>query len=361
MSRYLIVADRTAAGAELLSYVRKAAKDDPGSEFTVLVPASPPSYWRPWDEFAAQQHGREVAATAARTLRDDGVAVTREAVGGREPLAAIEDELREHPDYDAIIISTFPVGASRWLRRDVVTRTRQRTGLPVSHVIVGPTQKTVPHHLDEMPVEPDRPPAERGTRAVPGRSPHSYFREDDVAGLPSCLSVPMDMTPEIKEGWSRLESGPTANLFRALAERPLLLHGYVGLLQSCWQSPGLDAETRELVMLLAARARKSEYAWHQHVLIARDLGIDEEKVIALEHWRSSYRVEFSERERAIFNYVEAVCHDGDIGRAGELLRQHLDEGQLLLVAMLVGLATLSALLSSALAVQPEDEFVGWLI
>ncbi len=337
------------------------AAGQPTAEFTFLVPASPPSYWRPWDEFAAQQHSRKVAASATQALRMDGVTVTREAVGSREPLAAIEDELREHPGYDGIVLSTFPAGMSRWLRRDLVSRTRQQTGLPVFHVVAEPGKEAVPHELDDAAGHAEAPAVSVPAGSVPARSRHDYFREDDAAELPSCLSVPAALAPEIKDGWSRLQSGPTANLFRALSGQPLLLHGYVGLLQSCWHSPGLDPETRELIILLTARIRHSAYIWHEHVLIARDMRIDEEKLIALEHWRSSYRVEFTERERAIFGYVEAVCHDRDADRASEILKRDLDENQVLLVSMLVGFATLGALLASSLAVEPEEQFVGWLI
>jgi hypothetical protein len=37
---------------------------------------------------------------------------------------------------DEIIVSTFPQAKSGWLRRDLVSRLRQATGLPVEHVVV---------------------------------------------------------------------------------------------------------------------------------------------------------------------------------------------------------------------------------
>jgi hypothetical protein len=37
---------------------------------------------------------------------------------------------------DEIIVSTFPAASSGWLRRDLIERIREATGLPVEHVVV---------------------------------------------------------------------------------------------------------------------------------------------------------------------------------------------------------------------------------
>lgn len=51
---------------------------------------------------------------------------------------AIDDELREHPGYDAIIISTLPAGLSRWLKMDLPHQAEKRFGLPVVHLVAKP-------------------------------------------------------------------------------------------------------------------------------------------------------------------------------------------------------------------------------
>jgi hypothetical protein len=56
------------------------------------------------------------------------------SVGDSEPLIAIEKAIHLG-DYDEIIISTLPLGMSRWLKLDVVSKAR-RLGLPVTHVQV---------------------------------------------------------------------------------------------------------------------------------------------------------------------------------------------------------------------------------
>ena len=54
------------------------------------------------------------------------------SVGDPEPLMAIEDAVNLG-EYDEIIISTLPLGISRWLKLDLISKTRA-LGLPVTHV-----------------------------------------------------------------------------------------------------------------------------------------------------------------------------------------------------------------------------------
>ncbi len=54
------------------------------------------------------------------------------SIGDSEPLMAIEDAVNLG-NYDEIIISTLPRRISRWLRLDLVSKTKA-LGLPVTHV-----------------------------------------------------------------------------------------------------------------------------------------------------------------------------------------------------------------------------------
>ena len=54
------------------------------------------------------------------------------SIGDAEPLMAIQDAINLN-DYDEIIISTLPLGISRWLKLDLVSKAKG-LGLPVTHV-----------------------------------------------------------------------------------------------------------------------------------------------------------------------------------------------------------------------------------
>jgi hypothetical protein len=55
------------------------------------------------------------------------------SLGDAEPLMAIQDAINLG-DYDEIIISTLPLGVSRWLKLDLISKAKV-LGLPVTHVL----------------------------------------------------------------------------------------------------------------------------------------------------------------------------------------------------------------------------------
>jgi len=136
MSRYLVVAHQTAATPGLLSKLRQLAGEDSNAKFVLLVPATPIPHLLTWVEGEAVEVARRAAELAAEQMEKFGIAVRRTEVGDGSPLVAIEDELREHPGaYDAIVLSTLPLGVSRWLKLDLPHQVKRKFGLPVVHVV----------------------------------------------------------------------------------------------------------------------------------------------------------------------------------------------------------------------------------
>jgi hypothetical protein len=140
MARYLIVAHQTAASAELLRRVGEVAGADPDAEFVLLVPATPTSHLLTWEEGAARDLAARRAREAAARLGSAGHKVAGWKVGSHSPIEAVGDELRDDPDYQRIILSTFPPGLSRWLKGDLPNQLRRRYRLPVEHVIADAQQ-----------------------------------------------------------------------------------------------------------------------------------------------------------------------------------------------------------------------------
>jgi len=129
----LVVAHQTAATAPLLDAVRARAQQGP-AVFHLVVPQQPHGLDRLMDP---QDHGREeaeraLAAALPKLSEAAGSEVTGE-VGDSEPLMAIQDAVNLG-DYDEIILSTLPLGISRWLHLDLISKTRA-LGLPVTHVL----------------------------------------------------------------------------------------------------------------------------------------------------------------------------------------------------------------------------------
>lgn len=136
--RILIVASHTAGGAHLKDVVRKRMEEGP-SVFTLLVPATPPPDVI-WTEGQAHRGAEERMRDALQGLREVGAEVEG-VVGDKRPIHAITDVLVEHP-HDEIIVSTFPIGVSRWLKQDLPHRVERVFRLPTTHVVAEPAEKS---------------------------------------------------------------------------------------------------------------------------------------------------------------------------------------------------------------------------
>ncbi len=115
--------------------LRRLAADDRAAEFVLLVPATAAQHLRLASAGESYELARDAADRAATLLRAQGVEPAAVRVRDPNPVVAATAELSEHPDYDAVVVSTFPAGISRWLRMDVVSRLERVTDLPVLHVV----------------------------------------------------------------------------------------------------------------------------------------------------------------------------------------------------------------------------------
>ena len=115
----LVLANRTAVAQPLLDAIEQRAAESP-AHFTLVVPAD--------------QAGAEARLEAAlRRLREMGIDASGH-LGDPDPYAAAVNTVHDEP-VDEIVVSTLPSQTSGWLRRDVVRRVRNATGLPVTHVV----------------------------------------------------------------------------------------------------------------------------------------------------------------------------------------------------------------------------------
>jgi hypothetical protein len=129
----LVVAHQTAASPALLEAARERARSGP-SRFHLVVPRRRRSGEKATNpEEIGVYEAREVLRGASLRLSEaTGTEVTGD-IGDLDPLIAIQDALKgDH--YDEIIVSTLPLGVSRWLKHDLVSKA-QAFGLPVHHVL----------------------------------------------------------------------------------------------------------------------------------------------------------------------------------------------------------------------------------
>jgi hypothetical protein len=128
----LVVAHQTACTDGLLAAVHERAERGPAS-FHLVVPRNPHGMHKvvdPQDVEADEAAG--VLRTALPKLSEAAGAEVTGAIGDPEPLMAIEDAINLGR-FDEIIISTLPRRVSKWLKLDLVSKTKG-LGLPVTHV-----------------------------------------------------------------------------------------------------------------------------------------------------------------------------------------------------------------------------------
>ncbi len=149
--QYLVVANHTLGGPQLIDAIHHRMSRGP-AEFWVLVPATPTSHLV--NDFnalscafpvepdllpgAADVQTREQGIAEAQSNLDTELKRLRQlgatadgAVGDPDPMKAIETTLAELR-VDEILLSTLPLGISRWLAWDLPHRVRRKTSVPLT-------------------------------------------------------------------------------------------------------------------------------------------------------------------------------------------------------------------------------------
>ncbi|MDQ6674364.1 MAG: hypothetical protein M3069_27140 [Chloroflexota bacterium] len=143
MSRYLVVANQTLSGDQLMDEVRRRIAAGPSSFYVVVPNTHPPDLTglvRPSAAtVSSPEADRRATLTAQSRLhqaieqfRAEGVEAKGD-LGDPDPLKAIGDVLAEE-HFDEIIISTLPSGISRWLGMDLPHQAQRKFKLPVTTV-----------------------------------------------------------------------------------------------------------------------------------------------------------------------------------------------------------------------------------
>jgi hypothetical protein len=128
----MIVANQTLASDRLAETVQGILAVGPAS-FHIVVPSTPTHEHLTWTEGAAHEVAQSNLEEAIALLNGLGAEVDGE-VGDANPIWAVRDALRNHA-VDEILVSTLPLGLSRWVKQDLPHRIRREFGLPVSHLV----------------------------------------------------------------------------------------------------------------------------------------------------------------------------------------------------------------------------------
>jgi hypothetical protein len=136
--RILVVANETVAGRPLIDAVRKHAEqahaESKPFQVTVVCPQNVPKHGYVIDDTSVRAAAENRLKLTLAALREVGIEATGEIMD-EDPYGATMDAIAEF-GADEVIISTHPETRSGWLRRDLIDRVRDDSGLPVEHVVV---------------------------------------------------------------------------------------------------------------------------------------------------------------------------------------------------------------------------------
>jgi 4-carboxymuconolactone decarboxylase len=145
----------------------------------------------------------------------------------------------------------------------------------------------------------------------------------------------MTVEPLSPEAWSdRVRRTMTAvqqqgrtpgRLYATLANSPAMLEAWVEFASRLRHDPTLSRELRELAIVRVAVLTESPYELKHHMVMAAEAGVPRRKLDEVASWSDS--LEFTDVERAVLQFCDALVTHGDPAVAGQNLAQHLDSSE----------------------------------
>ena len=214
MKEVLVVANRTLGGAPLLEAVReRAAAGD--VRFRLIVPQSNPSAGLVSYDEAVRESAQARVDLALSLVTSESIDATGE-VGDPDPFLATMDAVAERRP-DEIILSTYPAVSSGWLRRDLVERIRNASGLPVEHIVVDLEQEGLPFKVTLV----------LASKTLGGEELLNRLQEKGAAGGQRLFIVIVPQ-PDGSGGAPRLARARLATMLDRLHSAGLLGSGMIG-------------------------------------------------------------------------------------------------------------------------------------
>jgi len=142
MTEILVVANRTLGGEKLLNLARSRAASVRGVSFRLVVPQTKPTAGLVIYDEAVRESAQVRVDLALTRAAQEGIQATGD-VGDPDPFLATMDAIAARRP-DEIIVSTHPATHSGWLRRDLIERIHNASGLPVEHVVTDLEREGLP-------------------------------------------------------------------------------------------------------------------------------------------------------------------------------------------------------------------------
>ncbi len=162
--------------------------------------------------------------------------------------------------------------------------------------------------------------------------------------------------PELADVIAKIKGargGRLINIYRLMLHSPSLANAWFDLNQAVRYGTEIDGQSRELAIIRVAILNDVEYVQRAHgPAYALKEGLTPVQVDAIADWQSSNL--FSDRQRALLAYVDAMTRDIDVPETVfAALRAHHSERQIVEISLLIGTYNMLTRFLKALRVDAE--------
>jgi 4-carboxymuconolactone decarboxylase len=142
---------------------------------------------------------------------------------------------------------------------------------------------------------------------------------------------------EVADIFSKMEAhgAPVLNLWRTAAHCPTTLIHFIRMGNSLLTKTRLNTKLREIAILRVAEIMDCDYERRAHTVVAKELGVTDERLKEIKNWGSS--AVFDEVERAALRFVDEVAEKGRVNdETFSNLADYLDDGMIVELAQTIG-------------------------
>jgi AhpD family alkylhydroperoxidase len=167
-----------------------------------------------------------------------------------------------------------------------------------------------------------------------------------------------DAGPDAQAVWQRVEAErkmPTANIFRALANAPVLLDAFLSYANALRDGSELDPKLRELAILAVGHATQSEYEIAHHRSHALKAGVTEQQLADIAHFEDS--AAFDALELAVMRLAQESTLKVEVSeQRWQDVRAHLPEQQLVELVLTIAWYNSGVRIMAMLDIDLEDGY-----
>jgi 4-carboxymuconolactone decarboxylase len=167
--------------------------------------------------------------------------------------------------------------------------------------------------------------------------------------------LPADQWDEAtQQALSAMRGADTNNALSTLAHHPALAKAFLRFNVHLLTSSTLPARTRELAILRVAHRRQCAYEWSHHVRMAKDEGITDDQIAAVQQFGDGSAADFDAFDRAVIAGVDELDEKSELSdQTWAALGERLNDQQRMDYVFTVGCYALLAMAFNTFGIQLE--------